>query len=165
VARHGIDCPAVTGAGTGSFEFEAASGVYTELHCGSYIFMDVDYGRNRDRDDEPTKALRAEPLRLGHSDEPPGRGPRHRRLQLQSARLRLTPAARLRRARCHLRAIDARRWQARAGRFSRSSHVGNWGSELEPRRDQSAHTLIEGSPSFARALSMRSWMKVVLALV
>ena len=42
-------CPPATGAGTGSFEFEAASGVYTELQCGSYIFMDADYGRNRDR--------------------------------------------------------------------------------------------------------------------
>jgi 3-hydroxy-D-aspartate aldolase len=35
LTRHGIDCPTVTGAGTGSFEFEAASGVYTELQCGS----------------------------------------------------------------------------------------------------------------------------------
>ncbi len=33
--RNGIECPTVTGAGTGSFEFEAASGVYTELQCGS----------------------------------------------------------------------------------------------------------------------------------
>jgi len=46
----------VTGAGTGSFEFETASGVYTELQCGSYIFMDADYGRNLDRDGAPTKA-------------------------------------------------------------------------------------------------------------
>jgi 3-hydroxy-D-aspartate aldolase len=53
LARYGIACPAVTGAGTGSFEFEAASGVYTELQCGSYIFMDADYGRNRDRDGGP----------------------------------------------------------------------------------------------------------------
>ena len=30
-----------------------ASGLYTELQCGSYIFMDADYGRNRDRDGEP----------------------------------------------------------------------------------------------------------------
>jgi hypothetical protein len=29
---------------------ESASGVYTELQCGSYIFMDADYGRNLDRD-------------------------------------------------------------------------------------------------------------------
>jgi D-serine deaminase-like pyridoxal phosphate-dependent protein len=57
LARHGIECPTITGAGTGSFEFEAASGVYTELRCGSYIFMDADYARNRDRDGEPTKAF------------------------------------------------------------------------------------------------------------
>ena len=53
LARCGIACPTITGAGTGSFEFEAASGLYTELQCGSYIFMDADYGRNRDRDGGP----------------------------------------------------------------------------------------------------------------
>jgi D-serine deaminase-like pyridoxal phosphate-dependent protein len=57
LARHGIECPTVTGAGTGTFEFESASGVYTELQCGSYIFMDADYGRNLDRDGTPTKAF------------------------------------------------------------------------------------------------------------
>jgi D-serine deaminase-like pyridoxal phosphate-dependent protein len=57
LAHHGIECPAVTGAGTGTFEFESASGVYTELQCGSYIFMDADYGRNLDRDGTPTKAF------------------------------------------------------------------------------------------------------------
>jgi D-serine deaminase-like pyridoxal phosphate-dependent protein len=57
LARHGIDCATVTGAGTGTFEFETASGVYTELQCGSYIFMDADYGRNLDRDGAPTKAF------------------------------------------------------------------------------------------------------------
>ena len=46
--RHGIACPAVTGAGTGSYEFEARSKVYTELQAGSYLFMDADYARNRD---------------------------------------------------------------------------------------------------------------------
>ena len=55
LARHGIECPTVTGAG--SFEFEVASGVYTELQCGSYIFMDADYGRNLDRDGAPTRAF------------------------------------------------------------------------------------------------------------
>src|SRR3984893_19468173 len=35
LARHGIACRTITGAGTGSFEFETASGVYTELQCGS----------------------------------------------------------------------------------------------------------------------------------
>ncbi|MGA8382157.1 MAG: DSD1 family PLP-dependent enzyme, partial [Stellaceae bacterium] len=55
--KNGIACPVVTGAGTGSFEFETASGVYTELQCGSYIFMDADYGRNLDRDGAPTQAF------------------------------------------------------------------------------------------------------------
>lgn len=44
----GIPCPRVTGAGTGSYAFEAASGLYTELQCGSYVFMDADYNRNLD---------------------------------------------------------------------------------------------------------------------
>jgi 3-hydroxy-D-aspartate aldolase len=56
-ARNGIDCPTVTGARTGAFEFESASGVYTELQCGSYIFMDADYGRGRDHGGAPTKAF------------------------------------------------------------------------------------------------------------
>src|SRR6202008_1959265 len=30
---------------------------YTELQCGSYIFMDADYGRNLDPDGAPTKAF------------------------------------------------------------------------------------------------------------
>lgn len=46
IESHGIACPIVTGAGSGSFMFEAASGVYDELQPGSYIFMDADYGRN-----------------------------------------------------------------------------------------------------------------------
>jgi D-serine deaminase-like pyridoxal phosphate-dependent protein len=57
LARHGIECPTVAGAGTGTFELESASGVYTELQCGSCIFMDADYGRNLDRDGAPTKAF------------------------------------------------------------------------------------------------------------
>lgn len=40
-----IPCGTVTGGGTGSFQFEAQSGLYTELQCGSYAFMDADYGR------------------------------------------------------------------------------------------------------------------------
>ena len=57
LATHGIACDNITGAGTGTFEFEAGSGVYTELQCGSYIFMDADYGRNLDPDGEPTRAF------------------------------------------------------------------------------------------------------------
>ncbi|GAB3304289.1 hypothetical protein [Luteimonas notoginsengisoli] len=40
----------MTGAGTGSYRFESNSGVYNELQCGSYAFMDADYGRIRDED-------------------------------------------------------------------------------------------------------------------
>jgi D-serine deaminase-like pyridoxal phosphate-dependent protein len=46
----GLDCPSVTGAGTGTFAIEAASGVYTEIQAGSYVFMDADYARNRNHD-------------------------------------------------------------------------------------------------------------------
>jgi len=41
-----IACPKVTGAGTGTYLFEAGSAVYDELQPGSYIFMDADYARN-----------------------------------------------------------------------------------------------------------------------
>ncbi|HKX39638.1 MAG TPA: DSD1 family PLP-dependent enzyme [Burkholderiaceae bacterium] len=46
ITRAGIACPLVTGAGTGTFVHEAASGVYGELQCGSYLFMDRDYAEN-----------------------------------------------------------------------------------------------------------------------
>jgi D-serine deaminase-like pyridoxal phosphate-dependent protein len=46
LAKTGLACERVTGAGTGSYLFEAASEVYTELQVGSYIFMDADYARN-----------------------------------------------------------------------------------------------------------------------
>ena len=46
LAAAGIACPLVTGAGTGSFVCEAASGVYGELQAGSYLFMDADYAQN-----------------------------------------------------------------------------------------------------------------------
>ena len=42
----GIACDYVTGAGTGTYAFEAASAVYHELQAGSYIFMDADYAKN-----------------------------------------------------------------------------------------------------------------------
>src|SRR5690606_24498326 len=35
----GLACPVVTGGGTGTAEFDAASGVYTEIQPGSYVFM------------------------------------------------------------------------------------------------------------------------------
>jgi D-serine deaminase-like pyridoxal phosphate-dependent protein len=48
-----IACDVVTGAGTGTYRFEAASGVYTELQVGSYIFMDADYARDLGEDGGP----------------------------------------------------------------------------------------------------------------
>ncbi len=47
VLATGLACGLITGAGTGSFEFEAASGVYGELQVGSYLFMDRDYADNQ----------------------------------------------------------------------------------------------------------------------
>jgi 3-hydroxy-D-aspartate aldolase len=46
LARFNIACETITGAGTGSFLFEARSRVFNELQPGSYVFMDADYGRN-----------------------------------------------------------------------------------------------------------------------
>lgn len=43
-AGHAV--PLVTGAGTGTFALETASGVYGELQAGSYLFMDRDYADN-----------------------------------------------------------------------------------------------------------------------
>jgi len=45
ISGAGLQCETITGAGTGSYRFEAGSGLYNELQCGSYIFMDADYGR------------------------------------------------------------------------------------------------------------------------
>ncbi|MEN8872482.1 MAG: 3-hydroxy-D-aspartate aldolase BhcC [Pacificibacter sp.] len=41
----GLECDIVGGGGTGSYYFESASKVFNELQCGSYAFMDADYGR------------------------------------------------------------------------------------------------------------------------
>lgn len=46
----GLECDIVGGGGTGSYYFEGRSGVYNELQCGSYAFMDADYGRILDKD-------------------------------------------------------------------------------------------------------------------
>lgn len=40
-----LECEIVGGGGTGSYYFESSSKVYNELQCGSYAFMDADYGR------------------------------------------------------------------------------------------------------------------------
>lgn len=42
----GVTCAVVSGAGTGTVEFDVAAGVYTEMQPGSYIFLDGHYGSN-----------------------------------------------------------------------------------------------------------------------
>ena len=46
VTSAGIACRLVTGAGTGTFALDTASGVWGELQAGSYLFMDRDYADN-----------------------------------------------------------------------------------------------------------------------
>jgi 3-hydroxy-D-aspartate aldolase len=48
--QEGLEPELVSGGGTGSYYFESNSGVYNELQCGSYAFMDGDYGRILDKD-------------------------------------------------------------------------------------------------------------------
>ena len=48
--QKGLSCDIVGGGGTGSYYFEGTSGVYNELQCGSYAFMDADYGRILDKE-------------------------------------------------------------------------------------------------------------------
>lgn len=50
LTESGLDCNIIGGAGTGSYYFEGDSGIYNEMQCGSYIFMDADYQRVLDRD-------------------------------------------------------------------------------------------------------------------
>jgi D-serine deaminase-like pyridoxal phosphate-dependent protein len=56
--QQGLPCPIVGGAGTGTFQIEAASGVYTEMQAGSYVFMDADYARNLDEAGAPVSTFR-----------------------------------------------------------------------------------------------------------
>lgn len=51
--RHGLACEVVSGAGTGSYPFEAGSGIWNELQAGSYIFMDTHYLKNLGPDGTP----------------------------------------------------------------------------------------------------------------
>ncbi len=39
----GFPCPIVTGAGTGTHDFDHETGLFTDLQVGSYMFMDADY--------------------------------------------------------------------------------------------------------------------------
>ena len=54
----GIEGEIVGGGGTGSYYFEGSSGVFNELQCGSYAFMDADYGRILDETGKPISGFR-----------------------------------------------------------------------------------------------------------
>ncbi len=45
IERDGIPCPMITGGSTGTYRFDADNPGVTELQPGSFIFMDIDYGR------------------------------------------------------------------------------------------------------------------------
>jgi D-serine deaminase-like pyridoxal phosphate-dependent protein len=49
-----LPCDTITGAGTGTFMFECASGVYNEVQPGSYALMDLDYSKNEQDPNWPT---------------------------------------------------------------------------------------------------------------
>lgn len=54
----GIPCEIVSGGGTGTCAFDAASGVFTEVQPGSYIFNDGDYMQNLDASGSPVSLWR-----------------------------------------------------------------------------------------------------------
>jgi 3-hydroxy-D-aspartate aldolase len=56
--QQGLACAIVGGAGTGTFQIESHSGVYTEMQAGSYVFMDADYARNLDEAGNPVSTFR-----------------------------------------------------------------------------------------------------------
>jgi 3-hydroxy-D-aspartate aldolase len=53
LAADRIPVPRVSGAGTGTHAIDAAGGLFSELQCGSYVFLDVDYAAVALRDDQP----------------------------------------------------------------------------------------------------------------
>lgn len=53
IEQAGLICETVGGGGTGTFRFEAASGLWNELQCGSYLFMDGEYASILDHDRQP----------------------------------------------------------------------------------------------------------------
>ncbi len=100
--QNGIPCPTVTGAGTGSFEFEIGE---RRLYRAAMRLLHL-YGRRLRPQSRPRRRLdqgvRAEPVRLGDGNEPPGRGARDRRCRVEGTGLRFRPAAGLGRACRHL---------------------------------------------------------------
>ncbi len=53
LAKAGLACELISGAGTGTYRFEAASDVFTEIQAGSYVFMDAEYAAIEGEDGDP----------------------------------------------------------------------------------------------------------------
>ena len=53
IERVGLRCDVIAGGGTGTYVFEGGSKLWTELQCGSYIFMDGEYAAIAGRDGAP----------------------------------------------------------------------------------------------------------------
>ena len=64
LAAAGLSCPVVSGGGTGSFLFEASSGVYQRFNATSYAFMDADYGEHNQDGKNAAKADKLTPSYL-----------------------------------------------------------------------------------------------------
>ena len=75
----------VTGAGTGSHAIDAGGGLFTELQCGSYIFMDVEYQQVTLRPDDAA-AVRAGAVRAHLGDQRQCRRSRHHGCRAQALR-------------------------------------------------------------------------------
>ena len=98
-AAAGLPCASVSGAGTGTFRLEAASGVYNELQVGSYVFMDTDYARIGGEDGGPYREFEHSLFVLCRGDERSGARPRHPRRGAQIVQRREGPALGARRSR------------------------------------------------------------------
>jgi D-serine deaminase-like pyridoxal phosphate-dependent protein len=53
IAAEGLVCRLIGGGGTGTYRFEGESALWTELQCGSYIFMDGEYAAITGENGEP----------------------------------------------------------------------------------------------------------------
>jgi len=68
---HGIPCDAITGAGTGTFEFEVRKrGLYRNCNADRMCSWTPITARNLDRDGTPTRSFEPSLFVLGDGDEP-----------------------------------------------------------------------------------------------
>jgi 3-hydroxy-D-aspartate aldolase len=69
--KEGLEPESVSGGGTGSYYFASCSGVYNELQCGSYAFMDAVWpGPRREREAHRQGRVGERALHPDQRDEP-----------------------------------------------------------------------------------------------